>query len=168
MRKVMDKKLGIKSNIDFSKIVLDSQFEAVFDSITQLVAKHLEAPAALITFVDYDSIWIHSEVGYSGEKVVSNNKKFCGMFPRNEQFIEIPNTDLDELHKEHDYLIEGIKAKYYAAARIKLPLGEVIGLLCIFDINPRSLNVKQREFLIDLAKVIEKIMVTKRFQNRIS
>lgn len=34
------------------------------------------------------------------------------MFPRYEQFIEIPNTDLNELHKEHDYLIEGIKAKY--------------------------------------------------------
>lgn len=90
------------------------------------------------------------------------------MFPRYEQFIEIPNTDLDKLHKEHDYLIEGIKAKYYAAARIKLPLGEVIGLLCIFDINPRSLSDKQREFLIDLARVIEKIMVTKSFQNRIN
>ncbi len=164
----MNNQSGIKSNIDFSKIVLDSQFEAVFDSITQLVAKQLEAPVALITFVDYDSIWIHSEVGYSGEKVVSNNKKFCGMFPRNEQFIEIFNTDLDELHREHDYLIDGIKAKYYAAARIKLPLGEVIGLLCIFDIHQRSLSDKQREFLIDLAGVIEKIMVTKSFHNRIS
>lgn len=140
----------------------------MFDSITQFTAKQLEAPVALITFVDYDSIWIHSEVGYSGEKVVLNNKKFCGMFPRNEQFIEICNTDQDESHKEHDYFIEGIKAKYYAAARIKLPLGEVIGLLCIFDTHQRSLNDKQREFLTDVAGVIEKILVTKSFHNRIS
>lgn len=164
----MDNQLDVNSKINYSKIVLDSQYEAVFDSITQLVANHLEVPTSLITFVDYDSIWIHSEVGYSGEKVVSNNKKFCGMFPRDEQFIEIPDTDLNELHRDHDYFIEGVKAKYYAAARIKLPLGEVIGLLCIFDICPRSLNDKQREFLIDLAKIIEKIMVMKGFQNRIN
>ncbi len=43
-----------------------------------------------------------------------------------------------------------------------------IGLLCIFDTHQRSLNDKQREFLIDLAGVIEKIMVTKSFHKCIS
>lgn len=40
---------------------------------------------------------------------------------QDEQFIEIPDTDLNELHRDHDYFTEGVKAKYYAAARIKLP-----------------------------------------------
>ena len=164
----MDKLLGLTSNSDFLKIVLDSQFEAVFDSITQLVAKQLEVPIALITFVDYDFIWIYSEDGHAGEKVISNSKKFCGVFPRNEQFFEISNTDLDETHRDHEYLIDGIKAKYYAAARIKLPMGEITGLLCILDSNQRTLSQKQREFLIGLAGVIEKVLVTKSFHKHIS
>ncbi len=161
-------KAHVKSKIDFDNIVLDSQFEAVFDSITQLVAQQLDVPVALITFVDDDSIWIHSEVGFPAPKVLPNKRKFCGIFPKDEQFFEIVDTDLDDAHREHLFYIEGIKARYYAAARIKLPLGEMIGVLCIFDTSQRSLDEKQREFLIGLAVVIEKILVTKGFHKRIS
>ncbi len=161
-------KSNVKSKINLTTIVLDSQFEAVFDSITLLASSHLNAPVALITFVDDDSIWIHSEVGYPDVKVVPNKKKFCGVFPKDKLFFEIVDTDLDKEHAEHVYFIEGIKAKYYAAARIKLPLGEMVGVLCIFDTKKRSLNDSQREFLIGLASIVEKILVTKSFQKRIA
>lgn len=157
-----------KSKIDFSAIVLNSQFEAVFDSITTLVSKQLDAPVALITFVNEDSIWIHSEVGFPNIKVVPNKKRFCGIFPKDEHFFEIVDTDLDEEHSEPAFHIEGINAKYYAGAKINLPLGEMIGVLCIFDTNQRLLSPKQRELLIGLACVLEKILITKSFHKRIN
>lgn len=157
-----------KTAISLTNIVLDSQFEAVFDAVTKLTAEQLDAPVALITFVDDESIWIHSQVGLPEPKVVPNKRKFCGIFPEDEEFYQISDTDLDATHKEHLFKIDGIKARFYAAARIMLPLGEMIGVLCVFDIKPRFLNHKQRHMLIGLAEVIEKILVTKSIKKRIS
>jgi hypothetical protein len=158
----------IKNNVSLSHIVFDSQFEAILDSITLLTSNQLNAPVCLITFVDDESIWIQSEVGSSNlPKVIPNKQKFCGIFPQDRQFYEIVDTDLDPHHKEHLFAVDGIKARYYAAARIKLPLGEMIGVLCVFDIEPRQLTSKQRDLMIDLADVIEKIFITKNIKKLI-
>lgn len=158
--------MSLEKRSDVSKIVLDSQFEGVFDSITDLVATVLNVPVALITFVDDDSIWIHSEVGMPELKVIPNRKRFCGMFPQDKDFFQIMDTDLDKTHRNHLFVINGIKAKYYAGAKIKMPLGEITGVLCVFDTEQRSLNVCEQLLLVRLARVIEKILVTKNFQKR--
>ena len=156
-----------RSTLNLTKIVLESQYQEVFDSITELAASTLNAPLALITFVDECSIWIHSDTGNTEPKVVENKGTFCGIYPKNESFYEIPNTDLDFNHGNHVLHIKGVKAKYYGAARIKLPLGEMIGVLCIFDIKPRVLAQNESNFLTGLAKVIEKLLITKAFNKRV-
>lgn len=159
--------ISLEKELVFSSLVLDAQFDAVFDSITELVATILDAPVALITFVDEESIWIHSEVGFTQKQILPNRKRFCGTFPKDKEFFQIIDTDLDETHKNHLFLIDGFKAKFYAGARINLPLGEMIGVLCIFDVNQRLLNVRERLLLVRLARVIERILATKSFQKHI-
>lgn len=155
-----------RPDLSLTKIVLESQYQEVFDAITDLAASSLNAPLALITFVDDCSIWIHSDTDNTIPKVVNNKGMFCGIYPRDELFYEIYNTDLDFNHRNHIFHIQGVKAQYYGAARIRLPLGEMIGVLCVFDTKPRLLDKTQRNILIGLAKVIEKLLITKEFNKR--
>lgn len=154
----------LESKLDIPNLSSDSQFDAVFDSITDLVATVLNVPVALITFVDSDHIWIHSQVGYQESKVIPNRKIFCGMFPEDKEYFQIRNTDLDLAHRNHSFVIDGVKAKYYAGAKIKMPLDELTGILCVFDISERFLNVHERLLLVRLARIIEKILITKSFK----
>lgn len=121
---------------------------------------------ALITFDDH-YIWIHSDVGFLNVRVIPNRKKFCGFFPKDQGFFEIEDTDIDDCHKTHVVEIDGVHAKYYAGAKINLPLGEMIGVLCVFDIAPKKLTEKQCELLVDMADVVEKSLFTKSFQKYI-
>ena len=50
---------------------------------------------------------------------------------------------------------------FYAGAPIKLPLGEVIGALCVFDIKPNTMSDYQKKMLVELADVISKALVMK-------
>lgn len=50
---------------------------------------------------------------------------------------------------------------FYAGVPIKLPLGEVIGALCVFDIKPNAMSEHQKKMLVELANVISKALVMK-------
>lgn len=151
----------------YSKLVLDSQFEAFFDSITDLTSKMCLVPVALITFVNTETIWVQSQVGFPFVQMLHNKGRFCGVFPRDRNYFEISDTDTDTIHESHAFYIQGKKAKFYAGAKIKLPLGETIGVLCVFDTEPRTLLKIQRDYLLGMAQVIEKALVTRNFINHV-
>lgn len=151
----------------YSKLVLDSQFEAFFDSITDLTSRLLDVPIALVTFVNEETIWVQSQAGFQIPQTLHNRKRFCGIFPQDRDLFQISDTDLDVTHENHLFLIDGKKAKFYAGVKIKLPLGEMIGVLCVFDVAPRTLTVMQRDYLIGMARIIEKALVTKNFLHRV-
>ncbi len=147
-----------------SKLVMDAKFEDFLNTITNLTSKICLAPIALITFVNDESIWIQSEGGISTAKISPNKKQFCGIFPKNKDYFEISDTNEDIVHKAHSFLIKGEKAKFYAGAKIKVPAGSnLIGVLCVFDTAPRTLIGLQREYLLGMAEVIEKALITKNF-----
>lgn len=164
MSAIYDTEATSEKTTNFSQLVSDSHFETFYDSITKLIATQCECPIAMLTFVDDKFIWIQSEVGFPNPTVIPNTQRFCGYFPKELNFFEIENTDADDTHYDHMIKIDGIQAKSYAGARIKLPLGELIGILCVFDVVPRKLNKKQRELLIGMADVIEKSVVARSFQ----
>ncbi|MES2826471.1 MAG: hypothetical protein V4732_22990 [Pseudomonadota bacterium] len=151
----------------YSKLVVDSQFEAFFDSVTDLTSRICEAPVSLITFVNEETVWVQSQVGFPFVQMLHNKGRFCGIFPREADYFEISDTDADKIHESHAFYIRGEKAKFYAGAKIKLPLGELIGVLSVFDVTPRTLNPTQHDYLLGMAHIIEKSLVTKNFINRV-
>ena len=58
MRSEYSKKLSNKQLIDkhHSRLVLDSQYEAFFDTVTSLTSKLCHSPVALVTFIEDDFI----------------------------------------------------------------------------------------------------------------
>lgn len=158
--------LGIKSKPSihkYSEIVLESQFEVLFNTITELAATQCNAPIALITFLDSDSVWVYSKIGSPGKTTKPVRNRLCKVIPKNHNFFEILDAEIEVQYQSHVLVLDAIKTKYYAGAKINLPLGEMNGVLCIFDIKKRTVSERQKNLLLGLAKVIEKALVTKSF-----
>ena len=170
MHSEYSKKLPNKRLIDkhHSRLVLDSQFEAFFDTVTSLTSKLCHSPVALVTFIEDDFIWVQSQVGFPDAKMLPNRKRFCGLFPQDNNYFEVSDTSLDKVLEKHLFHIENQEAKFYAGASIKLPLGEMVGVLCVFDSKPRRLTASQRTYLVGMAQVIEKALITRNFLKHVS
>lgn len=170
MHSEYSKKLSNKRLIDkhHSLLMLDSQFEAFFDAVTSLTAKLCHSPVALVTFIEDDSIWIQSQIGFPDTKMLPNKKKVGAIFPKENDYFEVSHSAMDKMLKKHLFLIENQKTEFYAGAHIRLPLGEMVGVLCVFDNKPRRLTAMQRTYLVGMAKVIEKALVTRNFVKRVS
>lgn len=147
----------------YSEIVLESQFEVLFNTITELAATQCNAPIALITFLDSDNAWVYSKIGSPGKTTKPARNRLCKVIPKDLNFFEILDVDMDIQYHHHSLVLDAIKTKYYAGAKISLPLGEMNGVLCIFDVKKRTLTDRQRNLLLGLAQIIEKSLVTKNF-----
>lgn len=146
--------------------VLDSQYEALYDSITALAAKITNMPIAIITLLDEDRIWFKSVVGLTGVTQTPRKSRYCDWVVTQNEYLEIEDISKDPLHCQHPLVNGETKFMFYAGAPITLPLGEVIGVLCVFDKMPNKLNEMQRDILIGLANVISKALVTKSFSEK--
>ena len=150
----------------YSGIVFESQFESLLDSIIHLAADQCHAPVALVTFVDKEKIYIYSEVGYPDKTLKPNKKEFCEFFSEDSDFFEICDSGSNKSHRNQLMYINNlnnIETKYYAGAKINLPLGELLGVLWILDVNPRVISETNKNLLRGLAELIEKALVSKRF-----
>lgn len=144
-------------------ILLESQFETLNASIINLLATVCEVPVALIAFVDSDRILYKSEEGYSNIKDIRRRDLFCELVASTNNFLEIKNITKDILYQAHNLDFDDYKFRFFAGAPINLPLGEMVGILCILDIQPRHLTEMQREVLIGLADVLSKTLVSKTY-----
>lgn len=147
--------------------VLDSHYEAVYDSITDLVAKLTLMPVSLISILEEDRMWLKSTSGLKGITRIPRDNRFCDWVVSKKQYLEIEDTTLDDFHSK--YLLvtgEETKFRFYAGAPITLPLGEVIGVLCVLDTKPNQLYQIQRSALIGLANLISKALVIKSYSEK--
>lgn len=79
----------------------------------------------------------------------------------NDEYLEVPDTTLDASHACHPLVTDTPNFMFYAGAPLKLPLGEVIGALCVFDTKPNAMSQHQKNMLVELANVITKALVIK-------
>jgi hypothetical protein len=155
-------KLPVKIDIDklnYANLILDSQFETLFNSITELTSRVCEVPAALIVLVNNESILVQYPVGHTISHVLQDRKHFSNIFTQDMDYFESSSINLNTIGESQKSEFEYPEDIFFAGAKIKLPLGEMIGVLCVFDISPRTLSSMQREYLTGMANVIEKAFV---------
>ncbi len=74
-------------------------------------------------------------------------------------YFENSSSNLNTNGGSQGLRLEESEDNFYAGARIKLPLGVMVGVLCVFDIAPRTLSLLQREYLTGMANIIEKALI---------
>lgn len=141
--------------------VLDSQYESLYHSINKLAATISNTPIAMITFLHDQHVWMESGADYS--QIVRHAQKeiFYNWAIASDQYIEIPDTSLVSDQSTQSLNTYYPHLKFYAGVPLKLPLGEVIGVLSVLDIKPNSMNQYQKNMLLALADVVAKSLVFK-------
>ncbi len=126
--------------------VLDSGKEKVYDDIARLTAELCDAPICLISLVEEDRQWFKAEVGL-GLSETKIEQSICVNAIAQDAYLEIEDTQLNELTKRNE-LCQGERAiRFYAGAILRTMNGWPLGTLCVLDFKPRRLTSLQKRVL---------------------
>ncbi len=139
--------------------VLDSPFETIFDSITRMAKDVCDTPIALISLVDEKRLWFKSNVGLESILETPRAGSFCQHTLENDGLLEIPDATLDERFWDNPMVMGHPDLRFYCGVPIKLPMGEIIGAICVLDLKPNYLNECQHKTIEGLAKLVSQLLV---------
>jgi diguanylate cyclase (GGDEF)-like protein/PAS domain S-box-containing protein len=133
--------------------ILDTEPEERFDRLTKLAAEICEVTCAIISFVTADSCWPKSQVGCAFDEVPRDDS-FAGWVVAGTEPMVIPDALLDDRFK-HNMLVTGeSQIRLYAGVPLITRDGYAIGVLAVFDSQPRELELAQIKLLQHLANLV--------------
>ena len=133
--------------------ILDTTPEETFDRLTRLAARALQAPAAIINFVDQHRQWGKSCFG-TGDSTAPREQSFCAWTILSGEVLEVPDTALDPRFQDNAQVTGEPFIRMYAGAPLITPQGHHLGSICIIDGQPRALSAEDRAILQDLATLV--------------
>lgn len=139
--------------------VLDSPFETVFDTITRIASDTADAPIALISLTDSSRHWFKANVGLEGVKEAPRENSFCDCTIESDGSFEVCDASKDDRFLNHPMVKGDPNIRFYFGAPIKMPMGEIIGTICVIDTKPNQMNQQQRKTLEGLAKLISQLLI---------
>jgi len=119
--------------------VLDTPAEEVFDRITLLVARLLDAPIAFIALVDHDRLWFKARVGLDAAET-QPALAFCDRVIGCDDLLVISDAAADPLFGARASVPGAHKLAFYAGVPLVASDGSKIGTLCVLDRVPRTLD----------------------------
>jgi two-component sensor histidine kinase len=137
--------------------ILDTDPEPAFDRITALASKLIGAPVALISLVDKDRQFFKSVLGvpapYENTRETPLSHSFCQHVVSSERMLSVSDARNDPLVKENGAVTDlGVAA--YLGVPLKSPEGQVLGSLCVIDVNPRQWTAEDAASLLDLSYIV--------------
>ena len=141
--------------------LLDTESEPVFDRITAKLARVLEVPIALISFIDRERQFFKSHTGLPADLAKTRQSprslSVCGHVIAKNEVMVIEDLARDRRFANNAMLREhGIR--FYAGVPLLAPNGQPIGSLCVMDLKPRKLTDRDRRLLQEYANdVMEEI-----------
>lgn len=133
--------------------ILDTPKDGAFDHITKLASMILDAPIAIVSFVDTDRIWFKSSFGLS-IKEIPKEMGLCASAILGEKFYEVEDALLDDTIRDNSLIKSELGLRFYASIPLKVKNGHNIGTLCVLDKKSRRLSIAQQEMLEHLASLV--------------
>ncbi len=131
--------------------ILDTEREANFDELVEIASDICEVPVSVVNFIDAGRQWFKAEVGL-GVRSTPIETSLCGHVILQGDFVEIPDTLLDERMADNPLCSTEPGFRFYAGAVLKGANGLPLGTLCVLDHKPRTLTDRQRKVLRVLSK----------------
>lgn len=124
--------------------------EKEFDTITTLAAKICKTPVALLSIADKERQLYKSAYGIKNDEREMHISFFSGCQKKTEVSI------IEDIRNEHQLFnhpfIQSTGFLFYAAVPIIATTGSPLGILCVLDYNPSTVNSEQLEALRMLGK----------------
>ncbi len=133
--------------------ILDSEPEELFDKITKLVARLLNTPIALISFIDRDRQWVKSGTGTDLKQTARENS-FCTHTIRDDQIMVVENAVSDHRFSENPLVTGKHSMQAYAGAPLRSNDGYNLGSLSAIDTKPREFSAEEKNILEELSAFI--------------
>ena len=133
--------------------VVDSAPDSVLDDLTRLTAQICETPAAAISLVGSDRIWLRCRFGLESSEL-SLGSIPCETTILGDTVYEVPDARADPDYAPDGILIEGRSYSFYAGAPLTTPGGVSIGALLVLDWHPRMLTEAQSSALSVLSRQV--------------
>jgi PAS domain S-box-containing protein len=147
--------------------VADIWSDPALDRLTELAARILRAPIAMLAFMDNDLQWIRSSVGSElrDVHVLPRNSTFCDHMLA--QTVPGPmvilDTHTEDSFREHPYVVGEPHLRFYAGVPIITTTGVAIGSLCAIDTKPHAVvSPDDVASLEGLAQVAISLLETRR------
>lgn len=134
--------------------ILDTAAEQAYDDLTYLAASICGTPVALISLVDETREWFKSRVGLA-LKQTRREYSFCAHAIANpDALLIIEDASRDQRFADNPLVVGAPAIRFYAGAPLVTRGGEVLGVLCVIDYQPRSLDERAGEALRCLARQV--------------
>lgn len=130
--------------------LLDTPPEPVFDRITQLAARLLSVPIALISLIDVDRQWFKSCIGIDSSET-PREFAFCAYAILATEPMVVTDATRDERFRDNPFVTGPPYVRFYAGAPVLTASGHALGTLCVVDTQPREPTVAELDTLVDLA-----------------
>ncbi|RVT90348.1 sensor histidine kinase [Sphingomonas crocodyli] len=136
-------------------MVLDTPPEPNFDDIVQLASQLCDTPISLISLVDSDRQWFKARVGLEAPETPID-QSVCKLGLSAEDLLIIPDLAADPRTADNSLVRGDPNIRFYAGAPLIAPQGDVLGMLCVIDHEPRpgGLSPEQQTVLATLARQV--------------
>jgi PAS domain S-box-containing protein len=131
--------------------ILDTEAEESFDDIVRLAAYICGTPIALVSLVDTSRLWFKAKVGFPLDELPRESTFCTQAILKPEPFI-IEDASADKRFAKNPYVMSEPHVRFYAAVPLVTPDGHALGVLCVIDHQPRTLDDEQHEALEVLAR----------------
>jgi GAF domain-containing protein len=134
--------------------LLDAQPEARFDRFTELAQTVFDVATAVISLIDADRQWFLSKCGLDADET-SRDIAFCAHSIHEDKYLVVEDASEDPRFKDNPLVTSDPCIRFYAGAVLRDPTGLPLGTLCIFDPQPRSMTLRDRNALVSMARMVE-------------
>ena len=134
-------------------MVLDTEPEPIFDTLTRMASRVCGTPVALLSLVDADRQWFKSNVGLTEVSQTPREVAFCAHAIRGDEVMQVADASRDPRFAGNPLVLGPAGIRFYAGAPLRMGTGERIGTLCVIDRVARELDGQQLRMLEDLAKL---------------
>ncbi|WP_370290597.1 PP2C family protein-serine/threonine phosphatase [Nocardioides sp.] len=141
--------------------ILDTGREERFDRITELARTIFGVPIAAVTLLDQDYSWFKSCVG-ADVTVNPRSESFCDVAVTTGRITVVEDALLDPRFSHLPTVTGEPNLRFYAGFPVRDHHGVTFGTLCLYDVEPRSLDEHQLTVATQLATWVESELLTSR------
>lgn len=147
------------SRLDATRRYLDFNLdrEKELNDLVMLASQICGTPISLITLMDKDIQWIKAKQGVNITEM-PRETSFCTHAIETDEIMIVEDATLDARFAKIPVVAHNPHIRFYASANLKSPDGYNVGTLCVYDLQPKTLNAEQQRSLAALANQVSHVM----------